>query len=129
VTDDLDIDHLPDRNRPLGGTITFADGDYQFSLNLEADKLEQVLRDQADQYGDEIGASTMPTVRIRRDDAVYDVGYRPDVKTRERRATFVALRDRYGDDMLAYQELEDVVEQSGLGQYTAADAAAETDVE
>lgn len=108
---------MPDRNRPLGGTITFADGDYQFPLNLEADKLEQVLRDQATQYGDDLGTSALPAVRIRRDDCVYDVGYRPDVETRERRAQFIALRDRYGDDMLAYQDLSDVVEQAGLGQY------------
>lgn len=117
--EDLDIDYLPERNAPLGGTIQFADGEYQFPLNLPVDKLEDVLRDQAEQYGDEIGASQMPTVRIRREDAVYDVGYRPDLETGERHATFIAKRDRYGDDLLAYQDLEDVVEQAGLGQYAA----------
>ena len=118
MTDNLDIDYLPDRNRPLGGTITFADGTYQFPLNLQVDKLEHVLQIQADEYDDEIGASQMPTIRIRRDEAVYDVGYRPDLETGERRAAFVAKRDRYGDDMLDYTDLQDVVEQVGLAEYT-----------
>jgi hypothetical protein len=118
VSDDLAIDYLPDRNAPLGGTITFADGHYQFPLNLQVDKLERVLQGQADEYDDEVGASRMPTIRIRRDDAVYDVGYRPDLETGERRAAFVAKRDRYGDDMLDYTNLQDVVEQVGLAEYT-----------
>ena len=64
----------------------------------------------------------MPHIRIKREDCVYDVGYREDAETGECRAEFIAKRDRYGQDMLAYTTLDEVIEQAGLDQF-----AAETD--
>lgn len=119
--DNLTSDYLPERNSPLGGTITFADGDYPFPLNLHVDKLEQMLCDQVDTYYDEMGASVMPTIRVRQDNAVYDVEYQPNLECRERRATFIAKRDQYGQDLLTYTDLTDVVPQTGLGQFTDAE--------
>lgn len=117
MVDDLDIQYEPDRNNPLGGTVVFADGDYEFPLHLCVDKLEDLLRQQAAEYGDEIGASRVPTIQIRRDDCVYDVGYRPDSEIKDRRAAFIARRDRDGQDLEAYTDLDDVVQQTGLHHY------------
>lgn len=121
MVDDLDIQYEPDRNNPLGGTVVFADGDYEFPVHLCVDKLEELLRQQAAEHGDTIGASRAPTIRIRRDDCVYDIGYRLGVESADCRAAFIARRDRYGQDVEAYTDLDDIVQQTGLHHYDDVD--------
>ena len=117
MSDDLDIEYLPDRNEPLGGTIRFAGGDYQFPVELPVEKLKQLLANQAEDNGDEIRGVPRPYTRIQREDCMYEVGYTPDRYTEAEHARFVAKFDRYGNDPEPYQDLDELIDQQGLDQY------------
>jgi hypothetical protein len=118
VSTGLDIEYLPDRNEHMGGTIQFADGAYQFPVELPAPQLKQLLANQAEANDDEIRGVPRPYTRIQREDCLYEVGYSPDRQTEAEHARFVAKFDRYGNDLEAYQDLDELIDQQGLDQYT-----------
>jgi len=91
----------------LGGSILIQDGDYTLPVELEEEKAQSILEDQAGDYGHQVRDSTMPYFSIDLDDGErYDLIYLPSREGLQA----VAHYDQEQGETIEFYDIEKILE-------------------